>query len=65
MELRDFFDILWPILAGLGVIITIANIGAIINRDFYDAKFLERCEQKKEFILDRVVVKCEIVKDLR
>ena len=65
MELRDFLDLFWPILAGLGIIITIGNIGACAHRYVFEERLLERCEQKQEFILNKTIVKCEIVKDLR
>jgi hypothetical protein len=58
-------DLIFPILAGLAVIFMIASGGARINKAISDSVFLKKCEQKQEFILDRTVVKCEIVKDLR
>jgi hypothetical protein len=58
-------DLIFPIFAGVALIIMIANIGAAMHRIIFDERLLERCEQKQEFILGRTVVKCEIVKDLR
>jgi hypothetical protein len=63
MELRD---LIFPVLMGLAFIFMIANIGAVFHKYIFDERLLENCTQKKEFIiLEKIVVKCEIIKDLR
>lgn len=52
----------------LAVIFSIAmvfNFGALIHRSFYQSKLIQQCEEKKEFLIQDVVVRCEIIKDLR
>ncbi len=58
-------DLIFPILAGIAIIFMIANMGAAMHKYIFEEKLLKKCEQKQEFILDRTVVKCEIIKDLR
>ena len=60
--MREFIPV---IIMSIAAITFLLSIGATIKKEIYQSYLLEQCAEKKEFLIQDVVVRCEIVKDLR
>lgn len=47
------------------IVAIFVNLGAMLYRTMYEGRLIENCSNNKEILVGRVVIKCEIVKDLR
>lgn len=60
--MREIMPIIIMVVA---TIMFLLSIGATIKREMYQSYLLDQCAEKKEFLIQDVVVRCEIIKDLR